>query len=110
MGVKITFTVKAHDPYTRSLVVAEGYSDGSIVVRSDYTDDSIELPAELVRQIRGTLENQALERVAAYARERARDATIMRDQARSYAAYTWAQGQIDAFNEMATRAQAEKES
>lgn len=50
MPVTATFIVQAKD-HNGDLVVAQGFSDGTIMIR-DAFGITIELPAELVRQIR----------------------------------------------------------
>jgi hypothetical protein len=106
---KTMFAVHAPD-HNGDLVVAKGFSDGTVIV-SLGPDDYIEMPAELVRQVRAELESQALERVAAYARERAEDMLVARDRAGTNRVGRLALERCaEAFREMATKAQAEKES
>jgi hypothetical protein len=66
--------------------------------------------AEAVRQIRAELENQALDRVAAYARERAEDYLTMRDKTDDAGRRYRYEHVSDAFREMATKALAERET
>lgn len=108
MPVTVTFAAHAKD-HNGDLVLARGFSDGTVIV-SLGPDDQIELPAELVRLIRGELENQALERVAAYARERSNDALVYQDNSRDPVYRRTMERVAEAYREMAAKAQAEKES
>jgi len=96
-----------------NVIEIEGYSDGRISIHMDCHMDchgcSAMLPAELVHQLRGELENAALDRVAAYARERAEDISKIGTVPGSKQE-VHLQATAKTYREMAAKALAEKES
>lgn len=108
MPVTATFFVRAPG-YNQTLVVAQGFSDGTVIVRDGAY--AIELPAELVRQLRAELESRALDRVAAYGRKRAEDCLVARDRLSMYNPHRrMFEDRAAVYREMAAKAIAEKES